>query len=283
MSVAKFIDNINVRYYSRKLHAQYAHSRFAIQKMVTIIIGKVNEKVCENGLVILGDGPTYQNIERKSVEIDTKIHQDEKVNTGIFLPGHYIEVQSRVNNLIVINQIVIRSYTPLENEQLIGYKIQAHGPFDVCNRKALYPYSRLIVTLPTTKMPLLNPDNPDGSWDKLYMIADVIDGELFEDIALSSREQLAITYCLSELPSDWGETLKISPNLQFISEITLPLSKESKGSIIQFEQSENIQKYEDKPVLSSKKSRSLTIDLDLANSKESYGLLKEKIVVSSPF
>ncbi|RIB20259.1 hypothetical protein C2G38_2081217 [Gigaspora rosea] len=379
MSVAKFIDYINVRYYSREPLAQHAHSRFAIKKMATMVIGKVNEKV------------SGQNIERKSVEIDTKsikfhcykltskkmvnasvkypvmsftfskVHQDGTVYTGKFLPGHYIEVQSRVNN-----QIVIRSYTPLEgclsksfiiyvkiyprglfsqhlNEQLIGYEIQARGPFDVCDRNRSYlaptmieplsptqkknhffptklytPYSRLIGALPTTKTSLLNPDSQDGCWDELYMIAeqsmeqktykrmhllfgnhkieDVIDGELLEDIALSSRGQLTVTYCLSDPPPDWGglrgrinkqiikewmnlmqsaflltpsksqmdifqshsirhdinmqsqsssptlvpqspfmrpqseETLKISPNLQCISETTLPLSIESKES-----------------------------------------------------
>ncbi|CAG8477405.1 3801_t:CDS:10 [Gigaspora margarita] len=424
MSVAKFIDNINVKYYSRVPMAQHAHSRFAIQKMVTMVIGKVNEKVCEKGLVIPGDGSTCQNIEGKSVEIDTKsikfhrykltskkmvnanfnypvmsftfskVHQDGKVYTGKFLPGHYIEVQSRVNN-----QIVIRSYTPLEgclsksfiifvkiyprglfsqhlNEQLIGYEILARGPFDVCDRNRSYlastmieplspaqkkvifsptklysPYSRLIGELPTAKTSLLNPDRPDGCWDELYMIAgiylndiwitpmlqlikyyleqstkqkndndkyvtykrmhllfgnckieDVIDGELLEDIALSSRGQLTVTYCLSEPPPDWGglrgrinkqiikewmnlmqstflltpsksqmdilqsqsirhninmqsqnsspilepqspfmqpqseETLKTSPNLQYISETTPPLSIESKDPIIQSEQ-----------------------------------------------
>ncbi|CAG8616434.1 4520_t:CDS:10, partial [Gigaspora margarita] len=475
MSVAKFIDNINVRYYSREPMAQHAHSRFAIQKMATMVIGKVNEKVCEKGLVIPGDGSTCQNIERKSVEIDTKsikfhrykltskkmvnanfnypvmsftfskVHQDGKVYTGKFLPGHYIEVQSRVNN-----QIVIRSYTPLKgylsksfiiyvkiyprglfsqhlNEQLIGYEIQARGPFDVCDRnksylastmieplspaqkkiifspKKLYtPYSRLIGALPTAKTSLLNPDSPDGCWDELYMIAggtgitpmlqlikhhleqsmkqkndndkfvtykrmhllfgnrkieDVIDGELLEDIALSSRGQLTVTYCLSEPPPDWGglrgrinkqiikewmnlmqstflltpnksqmdilqsqsirhninmqrqnsspilepqspfmqlqseETLKISSNLQYMSETTLPLSIESKSSIIQSEQPDDIQNYEDciidvvpnlEPVFLSKKSSSLAINPDLANAEESYGLLQGKIIVSGP-
>ncbi|RIB20264.1 hypothetical protein C2G38_2081224 [Gigaspora rosea] len=475
MSVAKFIDYINVRYYSREPLAQHVHSRFAIQKMATMVIGKVNEKVCERCLVIPEDGSACQNIERKSVEIDTKsikfhrykltskkmvnasvkypvmsftfskIHQDGKVYTGKFLPGHYIEVQSRVNN-----QIVIRSYTPLEgclsksfiiyvkiyprglfsqhlNEQLIGYEIQARGPFDVCNRNRSYlastmieplspaqkkiicsptklytPYSRLIGALTTAKTSLLNTDSPDGCWDELYMIAggtgitpmlqlikyhleqsmkqkndndkyvsykrmhlifgncnieDVINGELLEDIALSSRGQLTVTYCLSEPPPDWGglrgrinkqiikewmnlmqstllltpsksqmnvlqshsirhninmqsqnssptlepllpfmqpqseETLKISPNLQCMSETKLPLSIESKGFIIQSEQLDDIQKYEDciidvrpnlKPVFSSKKSRSLAIDTDLANSEESYGLLQGKIIVSGP-
>ncbi|CAG8834809.1 25698_t:CDS:1, partial [Gigaspora margarita] len=176
-------------------------------------------------------------------------------------------------------------------------------------------------------------------------------------IALSSRGQLTVTYCLSEPPPDWGglrgrinkqiikewmnlmqstflltpsksqmnilqshsirnninmqsqnssptlepqspfmqpqseETLRISPNLQFISETTLPLSIESKGSIIQSEQPNDNQKYEDyiidvrpnlEPVFLSKKSRSLVIDPDLANAEESYGLLQGKIIVSGP-
>ncbi|CAG8540047.1 34291_t:CDS:10 [Gigaspora margarita] len=471
LTVAKFVDNINVRYYSREPLAQHAHSRFAKQKIASMVIGKVNEKLSEKGLVIPGDGSAYQNIERKSVEIDTKnikfhrykltskkmvnanvkcpvmsftfskVHQDGKdIYTGKFLPGHYIEVQSRVND-----QIVIRSYTPLEgslsksfiiyvkiyprglfsqhlNEQLIGYEIQARGPFDVCDRKSCLastkaeplspaqksilfsptrlhnPYIRLIGTLPTSKTSLLNPDSPDGCWDELYMIAggtgitpmlqlikyyleqsmkqkndtnkykrmhllfgnskieDVIDGELLEDIALSSRGQLTVTYCLSEPPPGWGglrgridkqkiqewmnlmkstflltpsksqmnilqshsirsinmqsqsssptlepqspfmqpyyeETLQITPILQYQSESMRTLSMESKSSIIQSEQPNDNQIYEDhiistgpilKPELLTKKSGSLTIDPDLANAGENYGLLQGKIIVSGP-
>ncbi|KAF0535888.1 heme peroxidase [Gigaspora margarita] len=471
LTVAKFVDNINVRYYSREPLAQHAHSRFAKQKIASMVIGKVNEKLCEKGLVIPGDGSAYQNIERKSVEIDTKnikfhrykltskkmvnanvkcpvmsftfskVHQDGKdIYTGKFLPGHYIEVQSRVND-----QIVIRSYTPLEgslsksfiiyvkiyprglfsqhlNEQLIGYEIQARGPFDVCNRESCLastkaeplspaqksilfsptrlhnPYIRLIGTLPTSKTSLLNPDSPDGCWDELYMIAggtgitpmlqlikyyleqsmkqkndtnkykrmhllfgnskieDVIDGELLEDIALSSRGQLTVTYCLSEPPPGWGglrgridkqkiqewmnlmkstflltpnksqmnilqshsirsinmqsqsssptlepqspfmqpyyeETLQITPILQYQSESMRTLSMESKSSIIQSEQPNDNQIYEDyiistgpilKPELLTKKSGSLTIDPDLANAGENYGMLHGKIIVSGP-
>ncbi|KAF0424528.1 hypothetical protein F8M41_006550 [Gigaspora margarita] len=87
------------------------------------------------------------------------------------------------------------------------------------------------------------------------------------------------------------ETLKTSPNLQYISETTPPLSIESKGSLIQSEQPNDNQKYEDciievgpnlEPVFSSKKSRSLAIDPDLANAGEGYGLLQGKIIVSGP-
>ncbi|CAG8773034.1 19518_t:CDS:2, partial [Gigaspora margarita] len=245
LSMAKYIDNINTKYYSREPLAQHAHSRFAIQKLATMVIGKVNETMSEKEPFIPGDGSAYQNIGKKSVEIDTqsikfhrykltskkmvnanvkypvisftfsKLHQDENdVYVGKFLPGHYIEVQSRVNG-----QIVIRSYTPLEgslsksfiiyvkiyqrglfsqhlNEQLIGYEIQARGPFDVCDKNSPYlpstiieplspvqrkiilpstklykPYSRPSEPLPTAKTSLLNPDSPDGCWDELYMIA----------------------------------------------------------------------------------------------------------------
>ncbi|CAG8704822.1 10474_t:CDS:10, partial [Dentiscutata erythropus] len=463
-SIAKFIDNLNVKYYSREPLAQHAHSKFAIQKMASMVIGKINEKMNEKTLLISGDGSSYQKVERKSAEIDTnsikfhrykltskkmvnanvkypvmcftfsKVHQDEKdVYTGKILPGHYIQVKSTVNG-----QIVIRSYTPLEgslsksfiiyvkiyprglfsqylNEQLIGYELQARGPFDVCDRDRSYllteplsstiifsptklgnTYTRHTGVLSTAKTSLLNPDSPDGCWDELYMIAggtgitpmlqlikyyleqsmkdtnkynnyathrrmhllfgnrkieDVIDGELLEDIAISSRGQLTVTYCLSEPPSDWGglqgkidkQTIQewmnlmrsvflltpskpqmkilashsirrkvnaqsqsssptlelqspyiqphyeeaLSPILQYRSESTLPLSIESKTSIIQ----PDSQKYEEciidaesnlRPELLTKKSRLLAIDPDLANSEESYGLLQGKIIVSGP-
>ncbi|CAG8437074.1 5507_t:CDS:10 [Scutellospora calospora] len=318
-SVAKFVDNMNVKFYLREPLAQHTHSRFATQKMATMVIGKVIENASEKGPFIQGDGSIYQTRETDSIEIDgtfmsTKksikfhrykltskeminanikypvirftfsiVHQGAKdISTEKFLPGHYIEVQSRVNG-----QIVIRSYTPLEgslsksfsiyvkiyprglfsqhlSEQLIGYEIQARGPFDVGDRFKPYAASTLPEPLssgrsilspirthailspvrthanPTAKTSLLNPDSQDGCWDELYMIAggsgitpmlqsmkrkndagqyvrykqmhllfgnrsieDVVDGILLEDLALSSRGQLTVTYCLSEPPSDW--------------------------------------------------------------------------------
>ncbi|CAG8621546.1 199_t:CDS:2, partial [Racocetra fulgida] len=256
MSAAKFIDNIN--------------------KMVSMVIGKVNERVNEKGHLTQDRRSPCQNLECNPVEIDTKsikfhryrltskkminanceypvmrftftkIHQAEKdVYAEKFLPGHYIEVQSRVNG-----QIVIRSYTPLE-----GYEIQVRGPFDACDRCKSYlaptslnsrlsvlpsakphtPYARLTETLSTAKTSLINPNSPDGCWDELYMIAendtnkyrrmhllfgnrkieDVIDGILLEDLALSSQGQLTVTFCLSEPPSDW-EGLKGRINKRII-------------------------------------------------------------------
>ncbi|RIB20284.1 heme peroxidase [Gigaspora rosea] len=275
----------------------------------------------------------------------------------------------------------------INNEQLIGYEIQARGPFDACNR------DRLIGALPTAKTSLLNPDSPDGCWDELCMIAggtgitpmlqlikyylkqskkqkkdndkyvthtrmhllfgnrkieDVIEGELLENIALSSRGHITVTYCLSEPPPDWGglrgrinkpiiqewmnlmqnkflltpiksqsniihshsilhginiqsqsfsemsepqspfiqshyeKTLQISPSLRSRSESTLSLLIESKSSTTQLEQPDDDQKYEDSIDLSTKESRSLIIDPNLANARESYGLFQGKIIVSGP-
>ncbi|CAG8559649.1 8208_t:CDS:2 [Cetraspora pellucida] len=219
MTAAKFVDNINVNFYSREPLAQHAHSRFAIQKMTSMVIGKVNEKMSEKGKNIKFH--RYRLTSKKMINANVEypvmkftfsnIHQVNKdIYSEKFLPGHYIEVQSRVNG-----QIVIRSYIPLEgslsksftiyvkiypmglfsqylNEQLIGYEIQARGPFDVCDRaylaptlaeslnsrlsilpsiKPLIPYSKLTGMSSTAKTSLLNPDSPDGCWDELYMIA----------------------------------------------------------------------------------------------------------------
>ncbi|RIB16853.1 hypothetical protein C2G38_1480768 [Gigaspora rosea] len=257
LSAAQFIDNINVKYYLREPLAQHTHSRFATQKMATLVIGKMSDDVSEKGLLVQGDGSSYRSLDNEPVEVNKRtsvnpvktikfnrykliskqmvnananypvmrftfsiVHRNEKdVSTEKFLPGHYIEVQSRVNG-----QIAIRSYTPLEgclsksfsiyvkiypkglfsqhlNEQLIGYEIQARGPFDVCERHKSYfvptkpvsrgasvlsqsktyipyaPYNKLTGTLSLTKAPktaktaLLNPDSLDGCWDELYMIA----------------------------------------------------------------------------------------------------------------
>ncbi|CAG8757887.1 9826_t:CDS:10, partial [Gigaspora margarita] len=334
LSVAKFIDNINVKYYLKEPLAQHSHSRFATQKMATLVIGKMSDDVSEKGLLVQGDGASYQSLDNEPVKVNRTsshpvkhiqfhrykliskqmvnananypvmrftfsiVHRGEKdVSTEKFLPGHYIEVQSRVNG-----QIVIRSYTPLEgclsksfsiyvkiypkglfsqhlNEQLIGYEIQARGPFDVCERHKSYvvptnsvsrgasiisnsklyipytPYNQLTGLLSQTKAPktakttLLNPDSLDGGTGvtpmlqliKYYLerstkqknesgqyvgckqmhllfgnreIEDVIDGILLEDLALSSRGQLTVTYCLSKPPSDWeGLRGRINKNM----------------------------------------------------------------------
>ncbi|CAG8809386.1 24537_t:CDS:1, partial [Gigaspora rosea] len=179
-------------------------------------------------------------------------------------------------------------------------------------------------------------------------IEDVIEGELLENIALSSRGHITVTYCLSEPPPDWGglrgrinkpiiqewmnlmqnkflltpiksqsniihshsilhginiqsqsfsemsepqspfiqshyeKTLQISPSLRSRSESTLSLLIESKSSTTQLEQPDDDQKYEDSIDLSTKESRSLIIDPNLANARESYGLFQGKIIVSGP-
>ncbi|CAJ0634957.1 12850_t:CDS:10 [Entrophospora sp. SA101] len=124
-----------------------------------------------------------------------------------FLPGHYIEVQSRIKG-----QVVIRSYTPIEgnivksfsifvkvypdglmsrhlNEQLRGYEIQVRGPFDVGDRENLQTqllsqtvdaslqYRKSSLTGRTTPSfissstsSLLNPNTQDGHWQELFMI-----------------------------------------------------------------------------------------------------------------
>ncbi|CAG8495900.1 6968_t:CDS:10, partial [Cetraspora pellucida] len=191
LSAAQFIDNMNTKFYLRTSLAQHTHSRFATQKMATLVIGKLNDKISEKGILAPSDGSIYQTpandfvgidraltstpktnkfhryklINKQMVNANVKypvmrftfsiVHQGEKdVSIERFLPGHYIEAQSRVNG-----QIVIRSYTPLEgslsksfsiyvkiypkglfsqhlNEQLLGYEIQVRGPFDVSDRQS---------------------------------------------------------------------------------------------------------------------------------------------------
>ncbi|CAG8553398.1 19835_t:CDS:10 [Cetraspora pellucida] len=305
-TIPKLIDNINKMYYLKAPLAQHTHSRFATQKMASMVIGKVVEKPLAQN-----DKSTFSEIhesEKSSVEYNktststikniqfhrykltskvmvnanikypvirftfSRVHQDKKnVNNQKFLPGDYIEMQSRVKG-----QNVIRSYTPIQgslfksfsiyvkiypyglfsqhlNEQLIGYEIQVRGPFDVYNRpkpclmslnstqyfnwgagffSPMSPYNIPIgpprISSPM-KTSLLNPNSSDGCWNELYMIAaernndfeqnvnskrmhllfgnrkieDIIDGILLEDLALSSRGQFTVTYCLSDPPSDW--------------------------------------------------------------------------------
>ncbi|CAG8485935.1 10940_t:CDS:10 [Racocetra fulgida] len=153
LSAAQFIDNINTKFYLRKPLAEHNHSRFATQKMATLVIGKMSEKISEKGLLAPSNESIYQNPVNDSVEIDKAstpkfikfhrykltskkmvnanvkypvirftfsiVHQGEKdVSTEKFLPGHYIEVQSRVNS-----QILIRSYTPLEGSLSKSFSI----------------------------------------------------------------------------------------------------------------------------------------------------------------
>ncbi|CAG8542019.1 2813_t:CDS:10 [Paraglomus occultum] len=82
----------------------------------------------------------------------TKIHQSQRFVGDRFLPGDYVELQARVKE-----QVVVRSYTPLEGrmstsfsiyvkvyptglmsrhlrKQRIGYEVKVRGPFDVADR-----------------------------------------------------------------------------------------------------------------------------------------------------
>ncbi|KAF0362331.1 heme peroxidase [Gigaspora margarita] len=250
-TIDRLIDNFNKMYYLKAPLAQHTHSRFATQKMASMVIGKVVEK---EHLIQNDEGSffatqesdknssdfnttftsTFKNIQFHRYKLTSKVmvnanvkypvirftfsrvHQDKNdISNQKFLPGHYIEMQSRVKG-----QNVIRSYTPLEgslfksfsiyvkiypnglfsqhlNEQLIGFEIQARGPFDVCNRSrphhmstkplssASYyncgsclfsqsPYTSSHPVFPGTSSLityLLNPDSLDGCWDELYMIA----------------------------------------------------------------------------------------------------------------
>ncbi|CAG8562770.1 15289_t:CDS:10, partial [Racocetra fulgida] len=302
-TVSRLIDNLNKMYYLKAPLAQHAHSRFAAQKMASMVIGKVVEKepLVQNDYITFSKiqesersfvdynrtfSSTIKNIQFHRYKLTSKVmvnanvkypvikftfsrvHQERKnVSNQKFLPGHYIEMQSR----------------------LIGYEIQVRGPFDICNRPrskpylispispltstqyfnweaSLYsptsPYNKLIGspgTLSPMKTFLLNPNSSDGCWDELYMIAggtgitpmlqlikyhleqsakrnndskqnvnfkrmhllfgnrkieDIIDGILLEDLALSSRGQLTVTYCLSDPPSDWvGFQGRIGPQV----------------------------------------------------------------------
>ncbi|CAJ0828458.1 9752_t:CDS:10 [Entrophospora sp. SA101] len=138
----------------------------------------------------------------------TKVYQNDKDSIDYkFLPGQYIEVQSRIKG-----QVVIRPYTPIEgkiiksfsifvkiypgglmsqhlNDQLIGYEIQVRGPFDIGDRINLTSpalpqsadfktaYRKSVLSMPTSpsnishpRSFILNPNNVDGTWDQLYMI-----------------------------------------------------------------------------------------------------------------
>ncbi|CAG8552535.1 6492_t:CDS:10 [Gigaspora margarita] len=314
-TIDRLIDNFNKMYYLKAPLAQHTHSRFATQKMASMVIGKVVEK---EHLIQNDEGSffatqesdknssdfnttftsTFKNIQFHRYKLTSKVmvnanvkypvirftfsrvHQDKNdISNQKFLPGHYIEMQSRVKG-----QNVIRSYTPLEgslfksfsiyvkiypnglfsqhlNEQLIGFEIQARGPFDVCNRSrphhmstkplssASYyncgsclfsqsPYTSSHPVFPGTSSLityLLNPDSLDGgtgitpmlqyhlersvkqnnnskrdfNYKRMHLlfgnrkIEDVIDGILLEDLVVSSRGQLTVTYCLSDPPSDW--------------------------------------------------------------------------------
>ncbi|CAG8745629.1 6337_t:CDS:10, partial [Dentiscutata erythropus] len=169
-TISRLIDNINKMYYLKTPLAQHNHSRFATQRMASMVIGKVVEKrhLTINDNCSFSTFSTIQESEKTYSELNrtfiikniqfhrykltnkvmvnanvkypvirftfSRIHQDENViGNQKFLPGHYIEMQSR-------------------KEQLIGYEIQARGPFDICNR----PRPHLLPTKPLTFAPYSN-------------------------------------------------------------------------------------------------------------------------------
>ncbi|CAG8817501.1 19549_t:CDS:2, partial [Gigaspora rosea] len=132
---------------------------------------------------------------------------------------------------------------------------------------------------------------------------------LLEDIALSSRGQLTVTYCLSETPPSRLGGLRGRINKQIIKEwmnlmqsTFLLTPSKSQVNVLQSHsirhdiniQSQNFSPTLEpqspfmqpqpklEPVFSAKNSKSLAIDPDLANAEESYGLLQRKIIVSGP-
>ncbi|GBC06142.1 hypothetical protein RclHR1_06650002 [Rhizophagus clarus] len=233
-NMAKVIDNINLKHFSKSPLANHSHSAFATKKMLDLVIGKMNENyfkdqtqnsslfeskdeeenIMTNEFIQRIKFRRYKLTSKSAVNSSisypvirftfTKVHQDD-VRDERFLPGHFIEVKSRIKG-----QIVIRGYTPIEgkmsksfsiyvkvypnglmsthlNERLIGFEIQVRGPFDVSDRigsgqedKLNSPLLRKrgSFALPSpvtpmtfaTKSSLLNPDSKDGCWEELFMI-----------------------------------------------------------------------------------------------------------------
>jgi len=163
-SMAKSVDNFNLKYFSKLPLAVHPHSAFAIKKMAGMVIGKINEIPLESqskNSPLLGPKETKNtsNIHKSSRYLSgidenmiqeftqrikfriykltskspvssntkypvirftfTKVHQGEKNEWDEkFLPGHYIELQSRIKG-----QVVIRSYTPIEGKMSKSFSI----------------------------------------------------------------------------------------------------------------------------------------------------------------
>ncbi|CAG8803693.1 3948_t:CDS:2, partial [Racocetra fulgida] len=163
----------NSKYYMSVPLAQHSHSRLAVQTMASMIIGRINEG--ENSL---DGGTSFVNLTsfdgqtNSSAKSATFFNDDHmriikfnryKLTSATddrFLPGHFIELQAKVKG-----QVVVRKYNPLG----------ARGPFST----AIYPPGSPSLIGPKlspslrgiAKTPLLNPNNPNGCWSELYMIA----------------------------------------------------------------------------------------------------------------
>nr|CAG8493448.1 8403_t:CDS:10 [Entrophospora candida] len=246
-SVAQVVDDMNIKYFLKAPLAIHPHSLFAIKKIATMVVAKLKNSsdvelssapifgptnVADGGLSdeeIAKQDTAFRIMFRRykltsKVPVNaskefpvmkftfTIVHQNidgykSRHHKLKFLPGHYIEVQSRIKG-----QVVIRSYTPIEgnivqsfsifvkvypdglmsrhlNEQLKGYEIQVRGPFDVGDREvletssisqaaditSLYRKSSLyskknIPFISSSTSSLLNPNTHDGHWKELYMI-----------------------------------------------------------------------------------------------------------------
>ncbi|CAG8501919.1 7580_t:CDS:10, partial [Scutellospora calospora] len=155
-TIARFIDNMNIKHYFKEPLAQHPHSRFATQKMASMVIGKVNEKeqLTQNNDDTLFAIQEKNEISSGSVEISeiftnisisikfhlykltskemvnananypvmkftfSNVHHDKDISNQKFLPGHYVELQARIKG-----QIVIRSYTPVEGSLSRSFSI----------------------------------------------------------------------------------------------------------------------------------------------------------------
>jgi hypothetical protein len=150
--VAKTIDKINLKYFSKFPLAIHSHSIFATKKMLDLVIGKINEKYfindqmnnssslfesknVNNNQNITITHEIIQRIKFRRYKLTsksavssstrcpvirftfTKLHHDD-VWDERFLPGHYIEVKSRIKG-----QIVVRGYTPIEGKMSKSFSI----------------------------------------------------------------------------------------------------------------------------------------------------------------
>ncbi len=153
-SFAHVIDGINTKYFLKASLAVHSHSLYATKKIATMIIGKLKES--EPSIISSPTSPISEHenhygndSESKKFRIKfrrykltsksrangsithpvmkftfTRVHQDDnndfenRHHNLKFLPGHYIEVQSRIKG-----QVVIRSYTPVEGKIIKSFSI----------------------------------------------------------------------------------------------------------------------------------------------------------------
>ncbi|RUP43147.1 hypothetical protein BC936DRAFT_137552 [Jimgerdemannia flammicorona] len=248
--LAAVYDRMNSRSFNGLNLVQHQHTVFAARKLATMALARLDPK---EGVYFQSDMPQHeyrrwvlihketvtpegaeQPVRRFTFQI---VHQTEEP-VRAFLPGEYVELQSKAKG-----QIVVRPYTPIKGDTsrfCIYVKIYSQGLMsnhmsENGQTKELSTATKLNMYASRILMNVARPE--DGCWKKLFMIAggtgvspciqlikhhlkflkmasmhllfannsivDVIDPLTLDHLVTESKMRLTVTYTFSKPPPNW--------------------------------------------------------------------------------